>query len=296
MGIASAMHDLDSRSDVPLFHVAIPFLSSGRSRVNATLASLLGQTALQSHRAALKVTLVTDEPSSVTTLHRAEQTRNVDLEVKQDRVPGMYNAIADALEHSEGDFITYLGAGDTLEPQAFDIALEIAPPSRDGRPWWMTGYIASRREDGAIVRVTLPYRYRSRFFETGIHGSVLPTIQQESTIWNGVLNSTMNYAQLRQFALAGDYFLWHEFSRTCEPQIVEAIVGSFSWHGDNQSADWATYRAEVDSLTRRPQVADRLLALWDAAMWALPPRLRLKFRRGTTLRYRWPEGPWQCKA
>ena len=279
-------------SDIARFHVAVPFLATSKSRLAETVSSLQNQNAVIKGRAHLTITLVSDEladgPSDFPGL-----PPNLAMEFKQDTAPGMYNAIADALEGSAADFFTYLGAGDTLEPQAFDLVLENAPRMADGAPWWCTGYITSRREDGAIVRVTLPYRYRSSLFDSGIHGSWLPTVQQESTLWNQAMHAHIDFEKLRTFRLAGDYFLWKQFCRVREPTILEAVIGSFRWHGDNQSNDWGAYKSEVASVTRRPAIRDRVVAAADSILWAVPARIRFKLGSSDIRRYRWPEGPWE---
>lgn len=278
-------------SRIPEFHFAIPFLPEDATRVDRTAESLWGQSAVSSGRATLKLSLVSSSRgfSMLTAPNPGPLCR---VEQYVERGSGMYSALADVLEGSDADFFGYLGAGDTLEPQAFDLVLENAPADSGTTPWWCTGYISTRREDGAIVRVTLPYRYRSRFFETGLHGSILPTIQQESTLWNAPLNRDLDFDRLRSLRLAGDYYLWLQFCRYVEPLVIEAVIGSFRWHGDNISADWEAYQAEVAGMTRRPHLGDKLLAYRDLGMWALPARLRLKLASGHLRRFRWPEGPW----
>lgn len=281
-------------TSVPVFHFAVPFLAKDVSRVERTVNSLIGQSAVASNRVQVRISLVSDEVGlSSPSVSHLDRHDSVELIVESH--VGMYSAIADAIEQSSADYFGYLGAGDTLEPQAFDLALENSPVNPRLQPWWCTGYITTRREDGAIVRVTLPYRYRARFFESGIHGSLLPTIQQESTIWCSFLNQIIDFRRLRTFRLAGDYFLWAEFCRYSEPVVIEAVVGSFHWHGDNSSADWASYQAEVAQITRRPTIADRALALIDVIVWALPPRIRLALAPSPHRRFEWPNGPWRQK-
>lgn len=279
----------------PVFHFAIPFLAKDAARVQRTAASLLEQSAVVSGRASLRLSLVSDtEGLQLHAIHEAGPLAHIERVTESGT--GIYGAVADAIEGSDADYFGYLGAGDTLEPQAFDVVLENAPRAQRAEPWWCTSYITTRREDGAIVRVTLPYRYRARFFETGLHGSLLPTVQQESTVWNTFLNRRIDFQRLRSFRLAGDYFLWMQFSRFIEPVVIEAVLGSFRWHGDNASSDWRLYQKEVAGVTRRPRLDDRLMALVDLAMWALPPRIRMRLAPSRIRRFQWPDGPWQSKA
>ncbi len=171
--------------------------------------------------------------------------------------------------------------------------MENAPPDPDREPFWVTGLMQGRRADGAVVRSFLPYRYRKRFFETGLHGSALPTVQQESTFWDRALHARIDFDAWARFRLAGDFYLWRTFSQVCEPVVVEAALGGFTWHGDNQSQNYEAYLDEVRSITRPPKLWERQAAKFERLAWALHPSIKARLANGHIRRFEWPEGPWR---
>lgn len=276
--------------ELPKFAITIPVKTADWDQIQPTVDSILNQQAVIEHRALVDLKVVYSEISK--SLCDWLESRSVS--VTKEHVPSMYGALAQGLEGRRADYYGYLGVGDTYEPQAFDIVLENAPSaSEQDRPFWITGFILGRREDGAIVRALLPASYRRRFMRVGLHGSLLPTLQAESTFWNDTLNSKVNLQRLAMFYLAGDFFLWRTFAEYTSPLIVEAALGSFRWHGDNMSADWSTYRQEMESITSPPSLSDRALATLDKGSWALPNQLKQRFGGKRVRRYRWPAGPWE---
>lgn len=276
--------------EVPTFHIVVPYLDSSghRERLRTTLSSITTQSAVSEGEAAVRITVA--EGSNADELDDWLEETFPSVELVQQPDEGMYDALARVLRHSHADYFGWLGAGDTYEPAAFSIVLENAPV--ESGPFWITGLMRGRRLDGAVIRSFLPFRYRKRFFETGLHGTVLPTIQQESTFWNSWLHSHIDFDELAQFRLAGDFYLWQTFSRFSEPLIVEAALGSFSWHGDNQSQDYESYLREMQSVTRSPKKWERAAAKLERAAWALHPAVKARIGRGHIRRFSWPEGPW----
>jgi hypothetical protein len=259
-----------------------------RERLRATLESVLGQNAIAAGSAMVHVVVANGVPSSDLALWLAEYFPQVEIDQQVD--DGMYDGLSRVLRRSNADYFGWLGAGDTYEPTAFSIVLENS--GTEDEPFWITGLMRGRRGDGAIVRSFLPFRYRRRFFEGGIHGTELPTIQQESTFWNSWLHKRIDFDQWATFRLAGDFYLWRSFCRHREPLIVEAAIGSFAWHGDNQSQNYADYLAEVRRVTRSPHVWERWAAKVEKGVWALHPALKARLARGHIRRYKWPTGPW----
>lgn len=276
--------------DLPKFAITIPVKTADRDQIQPTVDSILHQQAVVNHRALVDLKVVYSDISD----SLCDWLMSRSVTVTKEIVPSMYGALAQGLADRRADYYGYLGVGDTYEPQAFDIVLENAPNASDqARPFWITGFILGRREDGAIVRVLLPASYRRRFMRVGLHGDLLPTLQAESTFWNHSLNSKIDLQRLSKFYLAGDFFMWKTFAEYTSPLIVEAALGSFRWHGDNMSADWIAYRQEVEMVIVPPTLIDRALATADKAFWALPNQLKQRLGGGKVRRYRWPAGPWE---
>jgi hypothetical protein len=277
---------------VPTFHIAVPYLDKDehRERLATTLASIVNQTVLRDGSASLTVTVASAGAGSELDLWLAARFADVTLDQAPDS--GMYDALARVFRGSTADFFGWLGAGDSYECAAFSIVIENAPENPTQEPYWITGLMRGRRSDGAVVRSFLPFRYRKRFFDAGIYGTSLPTIQQESTFWNRQLHEHIEFDRWRRFRLAGDFYLWHTFSQYSEPVVVEAALGSFTWHGDNQSQDYDEYLAELRSISRRPHAWEKVAAKLERPLWALHPAVKSRLARGSIRRYTWPDGPW----
>jgi hypothetical protein len=162
----------------------------------------------------------------------------------------------------------------------------------DTEPDWVTGQVVTRRSDGAIVRTNLPAAYSRRGLSAGRYVRLAPSIQQESTWWNRYLHTQVDLRELAAWRLAGDYFLWKTFAEYAAPTVVEAVIGSFRWHGDNMSQDWESYLREVTNMCGPITPRDRMAGIWYRGSWALPNRLKWKLARGRLLRWNWPDGPW----
>lgn len=274
---------------VPTFVVGVPLFQTSADRALATLMSILNQRGI-GREFNVRVRVIVRDPDDELDKCLTDLAKR-GIEVEADCGKGLYRAVEQALSGQTADFFSYLGGGDVLEPNAMQLVLEASSSLSTYAPVWVTGMIRGRREDGAIVRSLLPFRYTRRNFDNGIHGSILPTVQQESTFWSGALNDAVDWAAVSRLSLAGDYMLWKQFLRFCEPIILEAAIGSFTWHGDNRSSDWDTYQREVRSITREASWPERISAHLERAAWGLPVTVKARLSRQIR-RYKWPNGPW----
>ena len=71
---------------------------------------------------------------------------------------------------------------------------------------------------------------------------------EESTFWSRNLLHQVDLSSFKKFKLAGDFFLWHTFSRHSRLYILNAIVSSFTHHGDHLSDSKAKYIAEFNQI------------------------------------------------
>jgi hypothetical protein len=127
------------------------------------------------------------------------------------------------------------------------------------------------------VDFQLPYKYRKRLFARGLYCQWLPTVQQESTFWSISLHRFIDFDQLSTFRLAGDFYLWHQFSKKTELKIVSAYLGGFKSHPGQLSKDMKTYYAEVQSMVKKTMPWDFVLAGMDYLVWASGLRKVKKF-------------------
>lgn len=275
------------------FSVSVPCVDPTSPRLRNTLESIYRQHVQEDSRFSIEIFVVTPFPEKVPAENGfLRNTRDIQTFVIGDAGKGLYSALAKSLPMHSGQIHSYIGAGDTYEPQAFTIVAEIGQRSEEY--FWITGMVVARREDGAIVRATLPPRYSKRGLRRSIYGRLAPGLQQESTWWGTALHNTIPLHQLAQYEVAGDFFLWHRFSKFCEPIVVEAVLSSFTWHKDNMSGDWLKYSRELTTIAgSRVSMHDRLLSKILVAQWALPNRIKVKFSRGRVLRWQWPDGPWK---
>jgi glycosyltransferase involved in cell wall biosynthesis len=189
---------------------------------------------------------------------------------------GVYDAIAKGFESATGDIVAYLNCGDYYGPYTFSILNEVFSKA-DVK--WITGYNTWYNQKGYMISANLPYRYRRDFIYKGIYGHLMP-IQQESTFWQRELLEYIDMKRLSQFKLAGDYYLWQQFSRIAELKIVKAYLSGFRKHSGQLSENKLLYKAELKEIIKQPtNMLDYIQILFDLLIWYLPDRLKLTMNR-----------------
>jgi hypothetical protein len=256
-----------------------------------TIDSILNQTALVEGRHELQLILVCSEtPDS---LVKEAMEKSTSIHAMTDAGMGLYAALAESFRRHAGDVNGYLGVGDCLEPQTFQIIAELSSLDWIPRPHWFTGIIVGRRNDGAIVRSTQPPAISRAALLRGRAGRLTPGLQQESTFWDSELHKEIDLADLGRYRLAGDLSLWRQFARTAQPITVEAALASFRWHGDNMSQDWSGYLAESETIFGKVNLVDKIWAARDKFVWALPTRIKRRLGGRSFVTFSWPHGPWE---
>ena len=240
---------------------------NARPYIEETVRSVLAQSAFREGRNQLEY-LVCDGASTDGTL---EVLQKYQVEVISRSDAGFYDALAKGLQRASGDYVAYLNAGDYLHPEGLSVAADcLALPGVD----WLTGYAVTYNDRSQVTRSSLPFRFRSKLFECGAYGTLLPALQQESTVWRRSLQSTVDFDFLKRLRYAGDGYLWKCFATRCEPAIVRAQIGGFRIHAGQISGDLAEYRRELASFCRAPSAGERVQAMADRFLWAMPERVR----------------------
>ena len=259
--------------------------------VRVTAESVLGQTAVRSGRVTLQY-VVCDGASTDGTLDVVREVCGDRAELISQPDRGMYQALANGLRRATGDVVAYLNAGDFYHPRAFDIVSDVI---ETGRARWVTGiyYVCNAR--GELIRSLLPHRFRRSFIRRGVYGRLIPLfIQQESTFWLRSLMDGLDYDQLENLKLAGDFYLWKCFAAKAELAIVDTFIGAFVRHAGQQSEDQRPYRREMVGICDPIRPWDVPIAIADAAGWALlPPPLKKLLNRELLFRWSDLEGCWK---
>ena len=252
-------------------------------RALSTAESIVRQRAIVSGRVDLQYVVCDGGSDGTGEWLRRELGDAVTVVCEPDR--GMYDALAKGLRLADGDVVSYLNAGDTYHPSAFDVVADVME-AHDVR--WLTGMQVHCNDALQVVSASVPFRYRRDFVLRGLYGRRLPFLQQEATFWARSLLSTVDLEVLAAQRLAGDYYLWRCFARVEEPAIVASYLGGFTHHPGSLSGDLVAYRAELARLADPPRVLDGLRAKWERRRWrtlSLAGRKRLNPRL-----FVWDEG------
>ena len=84
---------------------------------------------------------------------------------------GLYDALVKGFAKATGDVVAYLNAGDILHEHAFRVASQVM--NHEGVNW-ICGYHLKINEDGEVIAVSKPPRYRREFILNGTYLKGVP--------------------------------------------------------------------------------------------------------------------------
>jgi glycosyltransferase involved in cell wall biosynthesis len=262
--------------------IITPCLNAER-HIRETIESVISQSAILSGRAELEF-IICDGNSTDKTIDIVNSygkgNRAINLFSEPDT--GMYAALAKGLKLASGEIIAYLNAGDFYNRYAFDIVLDLFEQKQVR---WLTGYNVHYNDKSYFLSVKLPFKYRREFFASGFYGTKLIFVQQESTFWDASLNRCLDYDCLAAYRYAGDYYLWSQFAKECDLQIVEAYLGGFRIEMGQLSANREAYLQEMMSMMSKPNLLQHILAAFDRVMWYAPVEFKKWFNKEGLFRY-----------
>ncbi|AXA33404.1 glycosyltransferase [Francisella adeliensis] len=171
---------------------------------------------------------------------------------------GMYDALAKGLSKATGDIVAYINSDDFYLPSAFKTI--IAEMKRFGdKAQWVNAKNVWYNKEGIIENTMLPLMPSRKRILKGIHGTSLPSIQQESTFWTKSLQDKMDLKKFAEYKMAGDFFMWHEFAKHANLHICNSTVSGFRTHEDNKSHDLGGYMTEFYDIVGAPKVRKNIL-------------------------------------
>jgi glycosyltransferase involved in cell wall biosynthesis len=238
--------------------------------VEETVDSVLSQSVFRAGQCELEY-LVFDGASTDGTVQRLRPYERHGVRLVSEPDSGLYSALAKGLQQATGDYVAYLNAGDFLNPAGLSIAADCFElPGVD----WLTGYTAIYNERSQLTKCALPFRYSHRLIQCGAYGTLLQFVQQESTVWRRSLHAGVDFRFLSTLRFAGDAYLWNRFSAVAQLHVVRGHIGGFRIHKGQVSENRDGYLRELRSFSRQPSVVDRIHAMLEGVMWALPEPIR----------------------
>jgi glycosyltransferase involved in cell wall biosynthesis len=257
--------------------------------IEESVRSVLAQSVFRTGKCELEY-LVCDGASTDGTLELLRPFESQGVRVVSEPDAGFYAALAKGLQRATGDYIAYLNAGDLLHPAGLGIAADCFELPE---VHWLTGYAAIYNENSQLTRSWLPFRYRRNLFECGAYGTMLPFLQQESTVWRRKLHASVDFAALEKLRYAGDAYLWKCFAKVSELHVVRGLIGGFRIHRGQISERLGEYRMELCSFSRPASVLERMQCVPERVLWHMPERVKFLVNRSTLILYDHDRQAWQ---
>jgi glycosyltransferase involved in cell wall biosynthesis len=202
---------------------------------------------------------------------------------------GFYAALAKGLQRVTGDYVAYLNAGDMYHPGGVGIAAEcLELPGVQ----WLTGYATIYNDRSQLTRSWLPFRYRRHLFECGAYGTLLPFLQQESTVWRRELLAAVDFSFLERLRFAGDAYVWKCFASMSPLFVVQGHIGGFRVHKGQLSERLADYRKELRSFSRTATILERAQCAVERVLWHMPERVKWLADRSNLIAYNHARRAW----
>lgn len=203
---------------------------------------------------------------------------------------GLYDGLAKGFLLARGTIIAYCNAGDYYHKTALELVSELFV---ENNIHWLTGKRVNYNDRSQIIHTDTPNIYRKEFIRSGIYGSLMPYIQQESTFWSREALDTLDWNYFKSLKLAGDYYLWFSFSQKYKLNIVDSYLGGFKYHDNQLSTALNKYKAERKKFIKKINPIYIPLLLWDMITWFFPSMLKKKLNNRYFFTYNKYNKKWE---
>ena len=211
--------------------------------------------------------IIMDGGSTDNTIDIAQSYANKDQRIQcyTENDAGIYDAICNGINHSDGDWLSWLNSDDLYTPWCLATIKEYVE-NYDCE--WLIGYSSCWDDKGRLRYARPAGLYPRKLIAAGwFHSSLLGFLQQESIFFSRSLLSQLTneeIAQIRSMRLAGDFLLWRRFAKHAKLHTIPSVLGGFRRHNDNISTVEAIgYRNEMrkTGVFEPPQILGNALAL-----------------------------------
>lgn len=188
---------------------------------------------------------------------------------KRDR--GMYDAINNGFGMATGDIFAWINSSDFYLTGAFNImekAFHKYPQIN-----WLKGMTTSINEYAIIFHPGKCYLYDQTWIQKGVYGRDAYFIEQDSVFWRADLWRRSNGIDAN-LKLAGDYYLWVEFSKFEKLYTIKAPVSCYMIHDGQLSQDMPSYKEECKKISTSSGFPGKKLRYFLKMEYKLPVTLR----------------------
>jgi glycosyltransferase involved in cell wall biosynthesis len=202
---------------------------------------------------------------------------NSEIIVLSEKDNGMYDALSKGFKLSTGEIITYINADDILMPNALSTIADIFKTNADVK--WVTCGNLNINEKGEIINFRLPLNYDKDLVLKGYYGKKLPFIQQEGTFWKKEIMDKVDLDVLKSFKYAGDYYIWHCFSKYYSLYIIQTFLAGFRIRKGQLSENLALYFNEYNKICDKPTIISEIKFLYYSIFIFLENFVRSRLKK-----------------
>lgn len=161
---------------------------------------------------------------------------------------GMYDAICKGFEKATGEILGWLNADDLYFEGALSVVGDVFEQFCECS--FLSSLFPVRKNTSMSVLPSLGCSAVS--IKEGLHLAggerCIRLIPQESCFWRKELWVKVDKVTFSKCKLAGDYFLWLEFSKFTDVVLIEFLLGVFRVRKGQLSGDFDKYTAEAQTL------------------------------------------------
>jgi|TARA_B110000967_G_C18880553_1_gene560804 glycosyltransferase involved in cell wall biosynthesis len=211
---------------LPFFSIVTP-VKNGEKYIESTIKSVLDQN-FKNFEYIIVDGDSKDRTNFIISKYKKKITRIIS---KKDK--SMYSAIKTGFEFANGKYFLWINSDDVLANKntlqsAYDYLNKHKTP-------WITGRVSFMYKDSTKVKSYIPLYYPRFIINKGYaHKCMWGFIQQESTIFSKKLYKKVGGIKVK-YKVAGDFFLWKNFSKVCKLESVDIAIGvQRKWEGQMQ--------------------------------------------------------------
>lgn len=212
----------------PFFSIVTPVFN-GEKFIEETIKSVVNQS-INDYEYIVVDNLSTDNTKNIINKYSSKITKII-----FEKDDGMYDALQKGFNYSNGKYLYWLNSDDFLKNhdvlRNVKIYLEKNPQVE-----WINGNTCFKYENLNLLINLFPYQYPQNIIKKGLaHNCAWGFVQQESTIFSHRIFKEVGGLKKR-YKMAGDYYLWKEFSKTKKLTAVNISIGvQRKWNGQLQS-------------------------------------------------------------